>query len=108
MRFTGEHLRRLRNDIPITEIIVALDLTRKQREGYLRFLCPQCGDFHTAVHPRENLARCFRCRVNFNPIDLTMAVSGMTFREVVDDLTRRLRAGRPGQRNGAGADHQIL
>ena len=108
MRFTREHLRRLRNELAIEEMIVALDLTRKQREGYLRFLCPRCGDFHTAVHPRENLARCFRCRVNFNPIDLTMAVTGMTFREVVEDLTQRLHRRGAGRRNGTGADHQIL
>lgn len=107
MRFTREHLRRLRNDIPIEDVIVELDLTRKHRDGYLRFLCPHCQDFHTAVHPRENLARCFRCRVNFNPIDLVMTVSKATFREAVEALTRRLRVGGRG-RNDAVSNHQLL
>lgn len=107
MRFTREHLRRLRNDIPIAEVIAQLDLTRKHRDGYLRFLCPRCGDFHTAVHPHENLARCFRCRVNYNPIDLLMTVAKVNFRQAVDLLTRWLHQKAVGE-PCPDDDHQLL
>jgi predicted RNA-binding Zn-ribbon protein involved in translation (DUF1610 family) len=86
-------LRSLRNELSIDDLIrTHLDVPHKEREGYLRFLCPHCGDFHTATNPRTNLARCFRCRVNFNPIDLVMAVEGCSFLEAVKVLVPLLRA----------------
>ncbi|WP_208596420.1 hypothetical protein [Desulfonatronospira thiodismutans] len=47
----------------------------------------------TACNPRTNLARCFRCERNFNPIDLVMVVKGLNFREAVEflqDMEQRL------------------
>ena len=86
-------LRSLRNDLPIDALIRShLDVPWKEREGYLRFLCPHCGDFHTATNPKTNLARCFRCRVNFNPIDLVMAVDACNFVQAVKTLLPLLRA----------------
>jgi hypothetical protein len=83
MAISREELRRLRNEIEIAQLIEELGLPSKVREGYLRFLCPLCSDFHTATNPRTNLARCFRCERNFNPIDLTMVVRGWRFLEAV-------------------------
>jgi hypothetical protein len=40
----------------------------------------------TAYNPRTNLARCFRCQKNFNPIDLIMVVKGYNFRKAVEFL----------------------
>lgn len=97
-RFSGDFLRALRNDISIDELIrMSSELPSKEREGFLRFLCPLCGDFHTATNPKTNLARCFRCRKNFNPIDLVMAVKACRFTEAVDLLAPLLKAaaGRP-------------
>ena len=86
-RYSKETLHRLRNLIPITELIVhVLDIPAKTRDGYLRFLCPLCSEFLTACHPKTNLARCFRCECNFNPIDLVMVVKGVNFREAVEFL----------------------
>lgn len=86
-RFSSELLRALRNDVPIDDLIRRhLDLPWKEREGYLRFLCPLCREFHTAINPKTNLARCFRCQVNFNPIDMVMAVQGCAFVEAVKTL----------------------
>jgi predicted RNA-binding Zn-ribbon protein involved in translation (DUF1610 family) len=80
-------LRRLRNEVAIAQLItIGLDLPHKHSEGYLRFLCPRCGEFNTAVNPRTNLGRCFRCRENFNPIDLVLAVRECSFLEAVDYL----------------------
>ena len=70
-RFPSDFLRALRNDIPIDGLIRRRsDLPSKESEGFLRFLCPLCREFHTATDPRTNLARCFRCQKNFNTIDL--------------------------------------
>ena len=85
--YTKETLRRLRNEVLITDLIIhILDIPSKTRDGYLRFLCPLCSEFMTACHPKTNLARCFRCEKNFNPIDLVMAVKGLCFREAVQFL----------------------
>ena len=63
--------------------------------GYLRFLCPLCDDFHTATNPRTNLARCFRCQRNFNPIDLIMIVDRTSFLEAVGQLEECLPPSTP-------------
>jgi hypothetical protein len=40
----------------------------------------------TVANPRTNLARCFRCEVNFNTIDLAMAIKEYDFVEAVHHL----------------------
>ena len=87
LRYSREKLRRLRNDIPIADLIAdILSLPHKVSEGYIRFLCPQCSEFNSAVNPNTNLARCFLCRRNYNPIDLVMAVKDCSFLEAVEFL----------------------
>jgi len=78
-RYSDEFLRRLRNEIPIRTVIEVLSIPHKQREGYFRFLCPVCEFTHTGVNPEANLARCFRCERNFNPIELVMAAEQTDF-----------------------------
>jgi DNA primase len=86
-RFSPEMLRRLRNEIPINLLINEfLKLPTKLSEGYFRFLCPICSEFITATNPKTNLARCFRCEKNFNPIDMVMTVKQVNFRSAVDYL----------------------
>ena len=87
-RVTEKELRQLRNDLDIAELIQRLGIPSKRSEGYLRFLCPTCAEFNTATNPRTNLARCFRCRENFNPIDLVMIVERVSFRDAVGILRR--------------------
>ncbi len=58
----------------------------KTTEGYFRFLCPVCNEFNTATNPKTNLARCFGCRRNFNPIDMVMVVKRMNFKDAVEYL----------------------
>jgi DNA primase len=87
MMYSKEKLRRLRNDVPIKKLISeVLDMPTKVSEGYFRFLCPVCNEFVTATNPKTNLARCFRCERNFNPIDLVMVVKSLNFREAVEYL----------------------
>jgi hypothetical protein len=82
-RFSAQLLRSLRNDLPIARILELLAVPVKISEGYVRFLCPYCNEFNTATKPATNLARCFRCKVNFNPIDLVMIVKRLNFVEAV-------------------------
>ena len=82
--FSDETLRKLRNDIPIARLIGdVLGIPCKIREGYFRFLCPLCSDFNTATNPKTNLARCFKCEKNFNPIDIVMLDKRLNFVEAV-------------------------
>ncbi|MHC4815964.1 MAG: CHC2 zinc finger domain-containing protein [Planctomycetota bacterium] len=83
-RITAAHLYELRNRISIERLIERhLHWPCKQREGIFRFLCPLCNEFHTATNPRTNLARCFRCQQNFNPLDFVMVVHGYDFLQAV-------------------------
>jgi len=87
-RYSKELLHRIRNEIDIRDVVRALALPWKISEGYFRFLCPRCSEFNTATHPRTNLGRCFRCRRNFNPIDLVMAVRASRFVDSVEFLAQ--------------------
>jgi len=86
-RLSDETLWALRNRVPINDVIRKLDIPAKEVEGFFRFLCPTCHDFHTATKPETNLARCFRCRHNHNPIDLVMVVRNAPFLDAVRYLT---------------------
>ena len=55
----------------------------KRRDGRFLFVCPRCGESLTAVNPRTNLGRCFRCEENFNAIDFVMLATGRDFVEAV-------------------------
>ena len=90
-RISDEHLRSLRNEIPINDVIRKLDLPAKEVEGYFRFLCPVCQESHTATNHGTNLARCFRCRENYNPIDLVMTVRKIGFLEAAQYLIKNFR-----------------
>ena len=90
-RFTGHQLFKLRNLVPIDMLIrEPLKIPSKMSEGYLRFLCPLCGEFQTATNAKTNLARCFRCEKNFNPIDLVMVVKAVGFIQSVQYLKKLL------------------
>jgi len=81
----------MRNEIPISDIIcLHLDLPHKIQEGYLRFLCPHCNEFYTAINPKTNLARCFQYKYKFKPIDLVMTVKKYSFLQAVDCLEKLL------------------
>jgi DNA primase len=87
-RYSANHLRKLRNDIPIARLIGdVLGIPCKVQEGYFRFLCPHCSDFNTATNPKANLARCFRCQRNYNPIDIVMLDKRLNFVEAVEFLS---------------------
>ncbi len=77
--FTDQELYRLRNNIPVDKVIEKLGIPSRISEGYVRFCCPVCKEFNTAVNPKTNLARCFLCKKNYNPIDIVIKVQGFSF-----------------------------
>ena len=97
------HLRELRNRIEIIPLIAeVLELLYKTHDGRFLFMCPLCQDFDTAVNLATNLARCFRCQRNFNPIDLVMTVKRYSFLQAVQylqPLLDQVRAHARKQRN---------
>jgi len=86
-RFSAQELFELRNTVPVDALIEnVLNIPVKHSDGVFRFLCPVCNEFQTATNPDSNLARCFRCERNFNPIDIVMIVKGIGFVEGVNYL----------------------
>ena len=91
--YTASFLRTLRNAVPIDQVIVdLLGLDQKHDRKMLRFRCPLCDNFHTATNHRTNLARCFDCRRNFNPIDMVMTVGKCSFIDAVEKLKDKIDA----------------
>jgi hypothetical protein len=88
--YTDGFLRRLRNDIDIDLVINRLRLERRESKKFLRFRCPVCHGFHTATNAKTNLARCFDCQRNFNPIDLVMATTARSFVQTVEFLKNHI------------------
>ena len=88
--YPDDFLRMLRNDIPIDEVIVGLlNLEVRKDRKTIRFRCPLCYNFHTATNHKTNLARCFDCQKNFNPIDMVITVGNCGFVDAVKILKDR-------------------
>ena len=88
--YPDDFLRMLRNDIPIDEVIVdLLNLEVQKHRKTIRFRCPLCYNFHTATNHKTNLARCFDCQKNFNPIDMVITVGNCGFVDAVKILKNR-------------------
>ena len=89
--FSSSQLYAMRNQINIQRLIEKkLQIPSRVIKGCFRFLCPLCNGSDTAVNPKTNLARCFSCKMNFNPIDLVMAVTAQSFVETVEYLKPHL------------------
>lgn len=89
-RFSSRELSFLRNGIPVEQVIVSfLSLQHRRDSGRLRFACPLCGGFDTSIQAKTNLARCFSCKRNFNPIEIVMAHLSLGFVESADWLKDR-------------------
>jgi hypothetical protein len=89
-RFSARELSFLRNGIPIEHVIVSfLSLQYRRDSDKLRFACPLCGGFNTSIQLKTNLARCFACKRNFNPIEMVMAHLRLGFAESASWLKER-------------------
>jgi hypothetical protein len=89
-RFSSRELSFLRNGIPVEQVIVSfLSLQYRYDSGKLRFACPLCGGFDTSILVKNNLARCFACKRNFNPIEIVMERLRLGFVESANWLKDR-------------------
>lgn len=85
--FSSSQLYALRNQISVQVLIEkTLNIPCRVTKGCFRFLCPLCSGFDTAVNPKTNLARCFRCEKNYNTIDLVMLTRQTDFVQSVKFL----------------------
>lgn len=89
-RFSAELLWRIRNEIPVPDLLRLLRWPHKIREGALVFQCPLCGEMLGKVHRRTNQGRCFACDRTFNTIELTMAIEELEFVPTIDLLVPHL------------------
>jgi DNA primase len=72
-RFSAQELSFLRNQVPINRVIeTMLSVATGNNNGKLSFACPVCRSMNTGINTRHNLARCFDCRQNHNPIEFVM------------------------------------
>ena len=100
--FSSSQLYALRNQINVQMLIEkTLRIPSRLTQGCFRFLCPLCNAFDTAVNPKTNLARCFRCEKNFNTIDLVMLTRQADFVGSVRFLQSILQKDELGHDRGA-------
>lgn len=92
-RFSAELLYRIRNEIPVADLVQRLHWPHKRREGVMLFLCPACQEMIAKVNPATNLGRCFQCERNFNTIDLTMLIENLDFVPTIELLEPHLPPG---------------
>ena len=95
-RFSSRELTFLRNKIPINHVIeTMLSVAAGNKNGAPSFNCPACHSANTSIHTRHNLARCFDCRRNFNPIEFVMHQRHISFVDSVKWLKRKNREPAP-------------
>ncbi len=82
-QITAEHLRSLRDDVAITEVLEALGVPTGRRGRRVTFRCLDCGRHDAVVTEERNFGYCFRCRTRFNTIDLVIAEGSYTFLEAI-------------------------
>ncbi len=105
-RFSPNELSFLRNRVPIDCVIEnLLELPTRKNHDKLSFACPVCGGFDTSINAAHNLARCFACRQNFNPIELVMHHLNIGFVDSVKWLKCRIPA-TPIQNKASGKNPQ--
>jgi DNA primase len=91
-RFSAQELTYLRNNIPIACVIEAmLSVATGNNNGSPTFSCPACHGANTSINAKHNLARCFDCRQNFNPIEFVMHQRHASFVDSVKWLKRHHR-----------------
>jgi len=87
--FSPNLLHSLRNKIPIAYLIEKeLKVPCETKQGTFRFSCPLCKGSDTRINSQHNLARCFTCQKNFNPIDIVIAVKRIKFVPAVNLLVK--------------------
>lgn len=91
-RFSSRQLSFLRNNIPINRVIeTMLSVATGNKNGTPTFNCPVCHGANTSINAEHNLARCFECQQNFNPIEFVMHQRHISFVDSVKWLMQNSR-----------------
>ena len=90
-RFSSGELEFLRNRVPIDRVVeILFGASIQYSNAKRRFACPICGGLDTSINAGHNLARCFSCQRNFNPIELVMNQLNIGFVDSVKWLQNRM------------------
>ena len=84
-------LQYLRNQINLKSLAYQLGIQMKIKGNQCWFVCPRCGKMKASFQKNQNLARCFKCNIRYNPIDLVMTRLNMNFKEAVMFLINQER-----------------
>jgi hypothetical protein len=91
-RFSARELSFLRNKVPINRVIeTMLSVATGNNNTKPSFHCPVCQSVNTSINARHNLARCFDCQQNFNPIEFVMHQLNLNFVDSVKWLKQHSR-----------------
>lgn len=90
-RFSPGELSFSRNRVLIDGVIENLNgFPRQKTNSKTPFACPMFGGFDTSINSVHNLARCFSCRQNFNPVEFVMHQLKISFVDSVKWIKSRM------------------
>lgn len=81
--FDRQLLEDIRNQINLKSLASHLGIQMKIKDNQRWFVCPKCTKMKASFQKNQNLARCWKCNIRYNPIELVMAHFNMNFREAV-------------------------
>lgn len=89
--FNAQSLRYIRNQIDLKSLASYLGIQMKVKNNQCWFVCPKCAKLKASFQKNQNLARCWKCNIRYNTIDLVMAHFNMNFTEAVMFLIKQER-----------------
>ena len=82
----AQNLNYIRNQINLKNLASNLGIQMKIKDNQCWFVCPKCGKMKASFQKNQNLARCWKCNIRYNTIDLVMAHFDMDFIQAVTFL----------------------
>jgi hypothetical protein len=89
--FDRQLLEGIRNRISLKGLASYLGIQIKIKDNQCWFVCPRCAKMKASFQKNHNLARCWKCNIRYNPIELVMAHCNMNFKEAVMFLIEQER-----------------
>lgn len=81
----------IRNRINLKSLASHLGIPMKIKDNQCWFVCPKCAKMKASFQKNQNLGRCWKCNIRYNPIELVMAHCNMNFKEAVVFLINQER-----------------
>ena len=81
--FDKQCLEYIRNQINLISLASNLGIQMKRKNNQCWFVCPHCGTMKASFQKNQNLARCWKCNIRYNAIELVMAHCNINFKQAV-------------------------